>query len=99
MLVTENGAAFPDEPGGHDPQRVAYLQAHFAAAADALEAGVPLEGYYVWSLLDNFEWAHGFTKRFGLVYVDYETQRRTVKESGRFYRSVAAAASAGGPNR
>jgi beta-glucosidase len=91
VYVTESGAAFPDEPGGDDLDRVDYLRDHFSAAADALEAGVPLQGYFVWSLLDNFEWHNGFTKRFGLVYVDYETQRRTVKASGRFYRSVATA--------
>jgi len=91
VYVTESGAAFPDEPNGDDPDRVEYLHDHFAAAADALEAGVPLRGYFVWSLLDNFEWHNGFTKRFGLVYVDYATQRRTMKSSGRFYRSVAAA--------
>jgi beta-glucosidase len=91
VYVTESGAAFPDEPGGDDLDRVDYLRDHFSAAADALEAGVPLQGYFVWSLLDNFEWHNGFTKRFGLVYVDCETQRRTVKASGRFYRSVATA--------
>jgi beta-glucosidase len=91
VYVTESGAAFPDEPNGEDPDRVEYLHDHFVAAADALDAGVPLRGYFVWSLLDNFEWHNGFTKRFGLVYVDYETQRRTMKSSGRFYRSVAAA--------
>jgi beta-glucosidase len=91
IYVTESGAAFPDEPHGDDPARVDYLRDHFSAAADALEDGVPLRGYFVWSLLDNFEWHFGFTKRFGLVYVDYESQRRTVKASGSFYRSVATA--------
>jgi beta-glucosidase len=91
IFVTESGAAFPDEPDGDDLARVAYLRDHFAAAADAIDDGVPLRGYFVWSLLDNFEWHFGFTKRFGLVYVDYETQRRTIKSSGRFYRSVATA--------
>jgi beta-glucosidase len=91
VYVSESGAAFRDEPDVDDVERVRYLRDHFSAAADALEAGVPLQGYFVWSLLDNFEWHNGFTKRFGLVYVDYETQRRTVKSSGRFYRSVATA--------
>jgi beta-glucosidase len=89
LYVTENGAAFEDDPDGDDPERVAYLHAHFAAAAGALERGVPLAGYFVWSLLDNFEWHHGFTKRFGLVFVDYASQRRTVKSSGRFFADVA----------
>jgi beta-glucosidase len=91
IYVTENGAAFADDPGGADPRRVAYLRDHFVAAADALEQGVPLSGYFVWSLLDNFEWAHGFTKRFGLVYVDFASLSRTVKDSGRFFAAVAAA--------
>jgi beta-glucosidase len=84
VYVTENGAAFSDDPDGTDPRRVAYLHDHFLAAARAFEQGVPLAGYFVWSLLDNFEWAHGFTKRFGLVYVDYGSLARTVKDSGRF---------------
>ncbi len=91
IYVTENGAAFADDPSGADPRRVAYLHDHFVAAADAIEQGVPLAGYFVWSLLDNFEWAHGFTKRFGLVYVDYDSLARTVKDSGRFFTDVAAA--------
>jgi beta-glucosidase len=88
VFVTESGAAFPDEPGRDDVDRVDYLRDHFSAAADALDAGVPLEGHFVWSLMDNFEWHNGFAKRFGLVYVDYATQQRTVKASGRFFRSV-----------
>jgi beta-glucosidase len=91
IYVTENGAAFADDPGGADPRRVAYLRDHFAAAADAIEQGVPLAGYFVWSLLDNFEWAHGFTKRFGLVYVDYASMIRTPKDSGCFFAAVARA--------
>jgi beta-glucosidase len=91
LFITESGAAFADEPDGDDPARVAYLESHFSAAADAIDGGARLRGYFVWSLLDNFEWQLGFTKRFGLVYVDYETKRRTIKSSGRFYRSVAAA--------
>jgi beta-glucosidase len=91
VYVTENGAAFADDPSGADPRRVAYLHDHFLAAAEAIEQGVPLAGYFVWSLLDNFEWAHGFTKRFGLVYVDYASLARTLKDSGRFFAAVAAA--------
>ncbi|HYT26632.1 MAG TPA: GH1 family beta-glucosidase [Actinomycetota bacterium] len=93
LYVTENGAAFADQadPDGRvrDPRRVAYLDAHFRAAARAIAEGVPLRGYFVWSLLDNFEWAFGYTKRFGLAYVDYPTQRRIVKDSGRYVREVA----------
>jgi beta-glucosidase len=88
LAVTENGSAFPDkiEDGQiHDPERLEYAHDHLAACADALEAGVPLVGYFAWSLADNFEWAWGYTKRFGLVYVDFETGERTVKDSGRWY--------------
>jgi beta-glucosidase len=84
LLVTENGAAF-----GDDQWRLDYLAGHLAAAAAAIEAGVPLEGYFVWSLLDNFEWAAGYAKRFGIVEVDYATQRRTVRPSGRWYAELA----------
>jgi len=91
LFITESGAAFRDEPDGDDPARVEYLEGHFSAAADAIEEGARLRGYFVWSLLDNFEWHLGFTKRFGLVYVDYQTKRRTIKSSGRFYRSIATA--------
>ncbi len=97
LLVTENGAAYDDAvgPDGEvdDQDRVLYLERHLAAAADAIDAGVPLAGYFAWSLLDNFEWAEGYTKRFGIVRVDYETQRRTVKASGRRYAELARAAS------
>jgi beta-glucosidase len=95
IYVTENGAAFDDapDPDGRveDERRRRFLAAHVDAAARALESGVPLAGYFVWSLLDNFEWAHGTSKRFGLVYVDYETQRRTIKASGEWYRDLVAA--------
>ncbi len=95
LYVTENGAAYADVVGAdglvHDDQRVAYLREHFAAAARAISSGVPLRGYFVWSLLDNFDWAEGYSKRFGIVRVDYETQARTVKDSGWFVRDVAAA--------
>ncbi|MGH7563254.1 MAG: GH1 family beta-glucosidase [Gemmatimonadota bacterium] len=93
LYVTENGAAFYDPPvldGDRlsDPLRVAYLRDHLLAARRAIEAGVDLRGYFAWSLLDNFEWAHGFSMRFGLVHVDYGTQKRTPKESARFYSEV-----------
>jgi beta-glucosidase len=93
LMVTENGAAFADvpEPDGRvpDPERVAYLREHLAAVHAAIAAGAPVTGYYVWSLLDNFEWAHGYSKRFGIVSVDYATQRRTPKDSAHFYASTA----------
>ncbi|MFD5223981.1 GH1 family beta-glucosidase [Microbacterium sp. NPDC058342] len=85
LMVTENGAAFDDEPEGarvHDQQRVDYLRRHFTAAHRALQQGVDLRGYLVWSLFDNFEWGYGYSKRFGIVHVDYVTQERTVKDSG-----------------
>jgi beta-glucosidase len=85
MYVTENGAAYQDpEPSNgvvSDPRRVAYLEGHFQAASAAIAQGVPLKGYFVWSLMDNFEWAEGYTKRFGIVYVDYKKQKRTPKTS------------------
>ncbi len=94
LYVTENGAAFADELGAdgqvHDPRRVKYLQEHFVQAHRAIQDGAPLAGYFVWTLLDNFEWAFGYSKRFGLIYVDYPTQERIVKESGRWYREVIA---------
>ena len=92
IFVTESGAAFHDyvdpEGGVDDEERVSYLEAHFRAAHKAMEEGVDLKGYFVWSLLDNFEWAEGYSKRFGLVYVDYATQRRTPKASARWYSGV-----------
>ncbi|GAA1902453.1 GH1 family beta-glucosidase [Streptomyces sodiiphilus] len=94
LLVTENGAAYDDyaDPEGdvHDPQRVAYLHAHLAAVHRALAAGADVRGYFVWSLLDNFEWAYGYGKRFGIVHVDFASQRRTLKDSARWYAEAAA---------
>jgi beta-glucosidase len=94
VFITENGAAFPDAPTEtgdvHDPRRVSYLREHFRQAHRAIADGVPLAGYFVWSLLDNFEWAYGYTKRFGVVYTDYPTQRRMLKDSGHFLGRVAA---------
>ncbi|WP_031087266.1 GH1 family beta-glucosidase [Streptomyces sp. NRRL WC-3549] len=95
LYVTENGSAFPDTVGPDgavdDPERTRYLEQHLAACARAVRKGAPLEGYYAWSLLDNFEWAYGYDKRFGLVHVDYPTQRRTVKTSGRRYAGIIRA--------
>jgi len=92
IFVTENGAAFPDTLAGghvHDPERKAYLRSHVLAVLQARDEGAPVRGYFVWSLLDNFEWGHGYTKRFGLVYVDYPTQRRVIKDSGHWYAQLA----------
>jgi beta-glucosidase len=95
LYVTENGAAFADEKGSdgqvHDPRRIEYLDAHFRAAHRALADGADLRGYFVWSLLDNFEWALGYSKRFGLIHVDYETLERTPKDSARWYAEVTRA--------
>ena len=90
MMVTENGAAYPDEigPGGviDDQQRIAYIASHIAALRGAMDDGADVRGYFLWSLLDNFEWTRGYSKRFGIVAVDFESQRRTMKASGRWYR-------------
>jgi beta-glucosidase len=95
IYITENGAAFYDPPVAehgqiHDPLRIAYLRSHLRAAYAALAAGVDLRGYMVWSLLDNLEWSLGFTKRFGIVHVDFTTQERTPKDSARYYARVIA---------
>ncbi len=95
IVITENGAAYPDtvavDGRVHDDRRVSYLARHIAAAGEALAAGVPLTGYHVWSLLDNFEWSLGYTRRFGLVHVDYANQRRTLKDSAAWYGRLIAA--------
>ena len=94
LLITENGAAFPDKATAdvtsplQDSDRIAYLDGHLRAAHEAISRGVDLRGYLVWSLLDNFEWAEGYRKRFGIVYVDYLTQRRTPKSSAQWYQEV-----------
>ncbi len=94
VYITENGAAFKDEvaPDGdvHDSRRVNYLREHLKELSLAVEQGADVRGYFVWSLLDNFEWSWGYSKRFGLTYVDFETQRRIVKQSGRYYTQVIA---------
>jgi beta-glucosidase len=94
IYVTENGAAYEDDvqPSGriHDERRIEYLRGHLDAARQAIDAGAPVEGYFVWSLLDNWEWARGYEKRFGIVRVDYDTQRRTPKDSALWYRAVIA---------
>ena len=95
MFVTENGCAYHDYAGPsgdvRDPERVEYLAQHLAAVKRAIDSGADVRGYFVWSLLDNFEWTDGYSQRFGLVYVDYPTQRRIMKTSARFYAEVIAA--------
>jgi beta-glucosidase len=93
LMITENGGVFDDGPGAdgavHDARRVDFLQRHLAAVHAAIEAGAPVEGYFHWSLVDNFEWAMGYRPQFGLVHVDRATQRRTVKDSGHWYAQAA----------
>ncbi len=98
LFVTENGAAYDDEPvvedgevRVHDAERSDFVRSHLGAILDAVEAGVDVRGYFYWSLLDNFEWAWGYEKRFGIVRVDYDTQLRSVKDSGRDYSGIIAA--------
>ena len=93
LYITENGSAFADPPSAADGRiedalRVDYLKSHLRAIHDAMQQGVNLRGYFAWSLLDNYEWSHGYTKRFGIIHVDYETQARTIKDSGKFYSRV-----------
>ena len=93
LMITENGAAFPDsvvDGRVHDADRVDYLNRHFTAAHRAIDQGVDLRGYTVWSLMDNFEWGFGYSKRFGIVRVDYDTQERIVKDSGLWLKEVIA---------
>jgi len=98
IAITENGAAYDDGPNADgeidDYRRVEYLRAHLEAAARAIEKGAPLKSYYAWSLMDNFEWAEGYDKRFGLVHVDFRTLKRTLKNSAKVYSSIISANSA-----
>jgi beta-glucosidase len=92
LFVTENGAAFEDQVVGgrlDDTERLEYLKAHVAATLAARDEGVPVHGYFVWSLFDNFEWARGYSQRFGIVHIDFATQERLVKESGHWYGQLA----------
>ena len=96
LYITENGSAFYDPPVAdgdvvEDPLRTRYLRSHLQALHRAIEAGVNLKGYYAWSLMDNFEWAFGYDKRFGIVHVDYDSQVRTIKDSGHEYARIIAA--------
>ncbi|MFI0501980.1 GH1 family beta-glucosidase [Streptomyces albogriseolus] len=94
VMVTENGAAYDDyaDPSGEvrDPERIAYLRSHLTAVHRAIGEGADVRGYFLWSLLDNFEWAYGYSKRFGIVHVDFATQRRTPKQSAGWYADVVA---------
>jgi beta-glucosidase len=98
IYVTENGTANPDkpQPNGqvHDEPRISYLRAYTDAMFDAIDAGVDVRGYFVWSLLDNFEWGSGYKERFGLVYMDYPTLRRLPKESFRWFGDLIRSQSA-----
>ena len=89
LYITENGSAYEDvvtpDGGIHDVERTAYLRDHVAACQDAVDQGLPLQGYFAWTLIDNFEWSWGYTRRFGIVHVDYDTQVRTPKDSGRWF--------------
>ena len=91
MYITENGACYDDVVGPdgevRDEARARYLQRHLAALRQVIDDGVPVKGYFAWSLLDNFEWAEGYLRRFGLVHIDYATQQRRLKDSGKWYRS------------
>jgi beta-glucosidase len=94
IYITENGCSYSDSPDKdgrvHDQRRIRYLSSHIDAAQRAIQAGIPLEGYFVWSLLDNFEWGHGYSQRFGLVWVDYQNQKRILKDSALWYKQVIA---------
>jgi beta-glucosidase len=98
--ITENGAAYADSVSAEgtveDPERIEYVDSHLRAVREAMDAGVDVRGYFVWSLFDNFEWAFGYSKRFGVVYVDYTTQERIPKASARWYAGVAATRKVGG---
>jgi beta-glucosidase len=95
VYITENGSSWYDyvtaDGRVHDRERIEYLRGHLAAIHEAIADGVPVKGYFAWSLLDNYEWAEGYAKRFGLAYVDFATQQRILKDSGEFYASVIAA--------
>jgi beta-glucosidase len=95
IMITENGAAYPDQriENGQvqDQERIEYVSAHLREARRAIQDGVKLEGYFLWSLLDNFEWSSGYAKRFGITYVDFHTQARTWKASANWYQRVIAA--------
>jgi len=93
IYITENGAAYSDKLDGesvHDEKRTEYLKLHTDAVANTIAAGVDIRGYFVWSLFDNFEWAFGYTMRFGIVYIDYKSQKRILKDSALWYSQFIA---------
>jgi beta-glucosidase len=94
IVITENGASYSDgvaaDGSVHDQRRIDYLASHIAATADAIDAGVPVRGYFVWSLLDNLEWVAGYSQRFGIVWVDHATGQRVPKDSYHWYQRVIA---------
>jgi beta-glucosidase len=97
ILITENGAAYDDDLADgavEDDARTDYISSHIAAIGEAIDQGVDVRGYFVWSLLDNFEWELGYSKRFGVVYVDYDTQERVPKRSALWYREFIASQAA-----
>ena len=95
IIISENGMSNSDAPGSdgavHDPQRIAFLQSYLRELKRACTEGIDVRGYFLWSLMDNFEWAAGYRERFGIVYVDYLTQKRIAKDSASWYRQVIAA--------
>jgi beta-glucosidase len=94
LMVTENGVPVPDVPGSdgqvHDERRIRYLRDHLLQVKKAIDAGVDIKGYYVWSFADNFEWNLGYEPRFGLTYINYDNLTRTIKDSGKWYAHVIA---------
>jgi beta-glucosidase len=94
MVISENGLASPDwvstDGNVHDENRIDFTRRYLRESHRAIQDGVPMLGYFHWSIMDNFEWAHGYRPRFGLIHVDYETQKRTVKQSGWWYRDLIA---------
>ena len=91
VMITENGAAFDDvvvDGVVDDPKRISYLEAYMGQVKRAMDEGANVTGYFAWSLMDNFEWATGYSKRFGLIHVNYETQQRIIKSSGRWYQDL-----------
>jgi beta-glucosidase len=91
ILITESGASFPDNWDGnaniHDYERTEYLHQHVQSVGLAINKGIPVRGYFVWSLLDNYEWSQGFSKRFGLIYIDYPSLKHVIKNSGYWYKA------------
>ncbi len=94
LYVTENGCSYPTAPGAdgrvHDDERIDFYRGYIGQVARAMDEGCDVRGYYAWTLLDNFEWSMGFSQRFGLTYCDFETQQRTIKDSGYWMRDLIA---------